>query len=125
MAASAETNEEVLARHQASFMEKIAELQERQRKGSKFLNIGEQIQRLVALEERQAKPAFGELNLIKRRAVLNIESHGQVLQELVKVGTNLRYVPLEEMFETLCMTSSSTSMHMTPELSSKALLTLA
>ena len=69
---------------------------------------------MVALEERQAKPAFEELNLIKRRAVLNIESHGQDLQELVKVGTNLRYVPLEEMFETLCMTSSSTSMQMTP-----------
>ena len=106
MAASAEnlTNEEVLARHRASFMEKIAELQERQGKGSKFLNIVEQerqIQRLVALEEKQAKPTFEDMNLIKRRAVLNIESHGQVLQKLVKVGTNLRYVPVEEMFDVI------------------------
>ena len=59
MAASTENlaNEMVLARHPASFMEKIAELQERQGKGSKFLKIeGQemQIQRLVALEERQA-----------------------------------------------------------------------
>ena len=103
MAASTEnlTNEEVLARHRASFMEKIAELQERQGKGSKFLNIeGQemQIQRLMALEERQAKPTFEDMNLIKRRAMLNIESHGQALQKLVKVGTNLRYVPVEEMF---------------------------
>ena len=104
MAASTEnlTNEEVLARHRASFMEKIAELQERQGKGSKFLNIeGQemQIQRLVALEERQAKPTFGDM--IKRRAMLNVESHGQALQKLVKVGTNLRYVPVEEMFDVM------------------------
>ena len=55
-----------------------------------------QIQRLVALDERQAKPTFGDM--IKRRAMLNIESHGQALRKLVKVGTNLRYVPVEEMF---------------------------
>ena len=105
MAASAElTNEEVLARHRASFMEKIAELQERQGKGNKLLNMTEQeaqIQRLVTLEERRAKPTFEDMNLIKRRAVLNIESHGQVLQKLVKVGTNLRYVPVEEMFDVI------------------------
>ena len=87
MAASAElTNEEVLARHRASFMEKIAELQERQGKGSKFLNMTEQeaqIQRLVTLEERRAKPTFEDMNLIKRRAVLNIESHGQVLFDVI------------------------------------------
>ena len=77
---------------------------ERQGKGSKFLNIeGQemQIQRLVALEERQAKPTFEDMNLIKRRAMLNIESHGQALQKLVRVGTNLRYVPVEEMFDVM------------------------
>ena len=50
----------------SDFLSKIAELQERQGKGS-FLNIeGQemQIQRLVALEERQAKPTFGDM--IKR-----------------------------------------------------------
>ena len=91
-----------MARHRASFMEKIAELQERQGKGSKFLNIeGQemQIQRLVALEGRQAKPTFEDM--IKRRAMLNIESHRQALQKLVKVGTNLRYVPVEEMFDVI------------------------
>ena len=64
----------------SDFLSKIAELQERQGKGSKFLNIeGQemQIQRLVALEERQAKPTFEDMNLIKRRAMLNIESHGE------------------------------------------------
>ena len=88
----------------SDFLSKIAELQERQGKGSKFLNIeGQemQIQRLVALEERQAKPTFEDMNLIKRRAMLNIESHGQALQKLVKVGTNLRYVPVEEMFDVI------------------------
>ena len=90
----------------SDFLSKIAELQERQGKGSKFLNIeGQemQIQRLVALEERQAKPTFEDMNLIKRRAMLllNIESHGQALQKLVKVGTNLRYVPVEEMFDVM------------------------
>ena len=63
----------------SDFLSKIAELQERQGKGSKILNIeGQemQIQRLVALEERQAKPTFEDMNLIKRRAMLNIESHG-------------------------------------------------
>ena len=98
------TDVEVLERHRASFMEKIAELQERQGKGSKFLNIREQetqIQRLVLLEEKRAKPTFEDMNLIKRRAVLNIESNGQVLQKLVKVGTNLRYVPVEEMFDVI------------------------
>ena len=58
-----------------------------------------QIQRLVVLEEKQAKPTFEDM--IKRRAMLNIESHGQALQKLVKVGTNLRYVPVEEMFDVI------------------------
>ena len=89
MAASAElTNEEVLARHRASFMEKIAELQERQGKGSKFLNMTEQeaqIQRWVTLEERRAKPTFEDMNLIKRRAVLNIESHGTCVNSVIEI----------------------------------------
>ena len=98
------TNEEVLERHRASFMEKMAELQVHQGKGSKFLNIQEQeaqIETLVALQEKRKKLTIQDMNLVRKRAVLNIEAQGEVQQRLVKAGTNLRYVPTEEMFDVL------------------------
>ena len=74
-------------------MEKMAELQVNQGKGSKFLNKQEQeaqIETLVALQEKRKKLTIQDMNLVRKRAVLNIEAQGEVQQRLVKAGTNLR-----------------------------------
>ena len=84
--------------------EKLAQLQVNKAKNSRFVtqeNQKNQIQRLDDLANRRAKPTFSDTNLVKGRSLLTVEVNGTLVQKLVRPGTNLRFVPVEEMFSVL------------------------
>ena len=98
------TDLEMVERHRASFNSKIAEMQDAASKNSKFLTRADQdkkVARLLALNNVGEKSTLEDLNLTRSLTVLNIESNGQIVRKLVKRGSNLRYVPVEELFDVL------------------------
>jgi len=100
----AATDLQVLERQKAGFYAKVAELQNNKASNSKFLTREDQekqIRRLEDLESKQVKATVGDQNLMSRRAVLSIEANGNLVKKLVRPGSNLRFVPLEELFEVL------------------------
>ena len=87
------TDLEKVERHRASFNENIAKMQEAVSKNSKFLTRADhdrKVARLLALNNVEEKATLSDMNLTRSLAVLNIESNGNLVQKLVKRGTNLR-----------------------------------
>ena len=98
------TDLEKVERHRASFNENIAKMQEAVSKNSKFLTRADhdrKVARLLALNNVEEKATLSDMNLTRSLAVLNIESNGNLVQKLVKRGTNLRLIPVEDLFDVL------------------------
>ena len=96
------TDLEMVERHRASFNGKIAQMQDAASKNSKFMTRADQdkkVERLLALNNLGEKSTLEDMNLTRSLAVLNIESNGRMVQKLVKHGSNLRYVPVGELFD--------------------------
>jgi len=82
----------------------VEELQSNKASKSRFLTREEQenqIRRLEDLESKLVKPTLSDTNLMKGRSLLVIETNGGLVKKLVRPGTNLRFVPVEEMFDVL------------------------
>ena len=59
------------------------------------------VARLLALNNVGEKSTLEDMNLTRSLTVLNIESNGQIVRKLIKRGSTLRYVPVEELFDVL------------------------
>ena len=90
--------------HKEKFYAKVMEIQGNKGKNSRMLteeHYANTVQRLKLLEN-QATPRLGtDSNLLRRFALLRIEVGGQIVEKLVKPGTNLRFIPKEEMFDVI------------------------
>ena len=98
------TDLEKVEKHRASFNENIAKMQEAVSKNSKFLTRADhdrKVARLLALNNVEEKATLSDMNLTRSLAVLNIESNGNLVQNWVKRGTNLRLIPVEDLFDVL------------------------
>ena len=102
--ATAATDLEMMDRQRQGFNSKVEELQSNKASNSRFLTREEQenqIRRLEDLESKLVKPTLSDTNLMKGRSLLVIETNGGLVKKLVRPGTNLRFVPVEEMFDVL------------------------
>ena len=98
------TDQEMMERQRQGFYDKLEELQDNKASNSRFMTREmqeSQISRLDDLENKRVKPTLSDTNLMKGRAILAIESEGIVFRKLVRPGTSLRFVPVEEMYDVL------------------------
>ena len=83
------------------FYEKISAEQSKKGKNSRVLtreHYNQTVSRLKALENNMEPRVSSDSNIVRRFALLRVEVNGIVVEKLVKPGTNLRFIPLEDLF---------------------------
>ena len=87
--------------HKIKFDEKVMTEQSKKGKNSRLLtrdHYESTVNRLKQLENVLETRTLADYNLMRRFSLLRVESNGVIFEKLVKPGTNLRFVPFEEMF---------------------------
>ena len=100
------TDLELATRQREGFEEKLAQLYVNKAKNSRLRTQEGQTNKIQRLDDlanrtRRAKPTLSDTNLVKGRSFLTVEINGTLIQKLVRPGTNLRFVPVEEIFSVL------------------------
>ena len=88
----------------SKFYEKVLEAQAKKGKNSRLLSKQHYLSTVVRLKqlENPSEPrSLTGYNLMRRFALLRVESAGTIVEKLVKPGTNARFVPLEELFDVI------------------------
>jgi Fe-S-cluster formation regulator IscX/YfhJ len=86
------------------FNEKVLEAQAKKGKNSRMLtreHYLSTVERLKQLENPSEARSLTDYNLMRRFALLRVESGGNIVEKLVRPGTNARFVPFEELFDVI------------------------
>ena len=90
--------------HKNKFNEKVLEGQAKKGKNSRMLTKEHYlttVERLKQLENLSEQRNLTDYNLMRRFALLRVESGGNIVEKLVKPGTNSRFVPFEDLFDVI------------------------
>ena len=90
--------------HKNKFNEKVLEGQAKKGKNSRMLTKEHYlttVERLKQLENPSEPRTLTDYNLMRRFALLRVESGGNIVEKLVKPGSNSRFVPFEELFDVI------------------------
>ena len=86
------------------FNEKVLEAQAKKGRNSRMLtreHYVSTVDRLKQLENPSEARSLTDYNLMRRFALLRVESAGNIVEKLVRPGTNTRFVPFEELFDVI------------------------
>ena len=90
--------------HKEKFQSKVLEMQATKGKNSRMIsraNYHETLVRLKEMEDLTRHKTLADFNLLRRFSVLRVEVNGVVVEKLVKPGSNLRFIPFEDLFDTI------------------------
>merc|ERR1719233_2307675 len=90
--------------HRKMFDEKVLEMEGRKGKNSRVLtsqHYTNTVHRLRQLENQTEQRTLVDSNLRRRFSLLKYEVEGNIIEKLVKPGTNILYVPIEELFDVI------------------------
>ena len=90
--------------HRKMFDEKVLEVEGRKGKNSRILtsqHYNHAVHRLRQLETQTEQKTLTDSNLLRRFSLLKYEVEDNVVEKLVKPGTNVLYVPMEELFDVI------------------------
>ena len=90
--------------HRAKFNLKVLEEQEKKGKNSRMLSkthFEETVNRLKLLENYNEKRSLFDINLMRRFSLMRVQVNGTIVEKLVKPLANLRFIPNEELFDTV------------------------
>ena len=90
--------------HKIRFNQVVLSYQIKKAKNNRILSLAyyrETLQWLKELERPEATKSLADFNLLRRFAILRVEVGGNIVEKLVKPGTNLRFVPHEELFDAI------------------------
>ena len=90
--------------HRKMFDEKVLEMEGRKGKNSRVLtsqHYTHTVHRLRQLENQTVQRTLTDSNLMRRFSLLKYEVEGNIAEKLVKPGTNVLYVPIEELFDVI------------------------
>ena len=91
--------------HKRMFEEKASEEMQKKAKNSRMLNkeqYSRTVERLKALENPEEQRTLADFNMIRRFALLKVQVDNEIIEKLVKPGSNnLRFVPFEDLFNTI------------------------
>ena len=90
--------------HRKLFDEKVLEVEGRKGKNSRILtsqHYNHAVHRLKQLENQTEQKTLTDSNLLRRFSLLKYEDNENVVEKLVKPGTNVLYVPMEELFDVI------------------------
>ena len=90
--------------HREKFEAKVLEMQEKKGKNSRMLtkdHYDQTVRRLKMLENVGEERQLADYNLMRRFALLRVQVNEEIIEKLVKPGTQLRFVPFEELFNTV------------------------
>ena len=90
--------------HKRMFEEKAYEEMQKKAKNSRMLNkeqYSRTVERLKALENPEERRTLADFNMIRRFALLKVQVDNEIIEKLVKPGSNLRFVPFEDLFNTI------------------------
>ena len=88
--------------HRRKFNDRVMELQGKKGKNSRMLtkeHYVKTVERLKILENPLVPRTLPDHNLLRRFGLLRVESGNNMVEKLVKPGTNLRFVPFEDLFD--------------------------
>ena len=77
---------------------------EEKAKNSKMLNKEQYswtVERLKALENPEEQRTLADFNMIRRLTLLKVQVDNEIIEKMVMPGSNLRFVPLEDLFNTI------------------------
>ena len=87
--------------YRQNFNDRVMELQEKEGKDNRMLtkeHYVKTVARLKILENPLVPRTLPDQNLLRRFGLLRVESDNNMVENIVKPGTNLRFVPFEELF---------------------------
>ena len=90
--------------HKIKFEKKVNEEQEKKGKNSRMLtkiHYENTVERLKMLENVTEQRTLLDYNLMRRFALMRVQVGENIVEKLVKPGTQLRFVPLEDLFDVL------------------------
>ena len=93
---------EAIDQHRNEFSMKVQEYQEQKGKNSRMLtkeHYVATVSRLKQLEKPGEQRTITDNNLMRRFALLRVQSGNNIIEKLVKPGTSHFFVPIEELFD--------------------------